>query len=214
MRCWRRAVPVLASMALISRLGVAQQPSSPPPASNMPAVTDGSLRNELLLRVRTDQAAREAFMLKRQVGGAIDSLDIARLTAVDTSNTAWLKRIVARQGWPTRAQVGSDGVRAALVLVQHADLDSAFQSRVLPLIQQSSAVGDLPGADVAVLADRVAVSHGRPQLYGTQARLVNGRWVAAPIADSSSVDARRAKVGLPPLRDYFRVLDSLAAAPR
>jgi hypothetical protein len=201
-------------MAFISRLGVAQQPSSPPPVSNMPVVTDGNLRNELLLRVRTDQAAREAFMLKRQVGGAIDSLDIARLTAVDTSNTAWLKRVVARHGWPTRAQVGSDGVRAALMLVQHADLDSAFQSRVLPLIQQSSAAGDLPGADVAVLTDRVAVSHGRPQLYGTQARLVNGRWVAAPIADSSSVDTRRAKVGLPPLREYFRVLDSLATAPR
>lgn len=153
-------------------------------------------------------------MLKRQAGGTFDSLDIARLTAVDTSNTAWLKRVVARQGWPTRAQVGSDGVHAALVLVQHADLDSAFQSRVLPLIQQSSAMGDLPGADVAMLTDRVAVSHGRPQLYGTQARLVNGRWVAAPIADSSSVDLRRAKVGLPPLRDYFRVLDSLAGAPR
>jgi hypothetical protein len=201
-------------MAFISRLGVAQQPSSPPPASNMPVVTDGNLRNELLLRVRTDEAAREAFMLKRQVGGTIDSLDIARLTAVDTSNTAWLKRIVARQGWPTRAQVGSDGVRAALMLVEHADLDSAFQSQVLPLIQRSSAAGDLPGAEVAVLTDRVAVSHGRPQLYGTQAKLVNGRWVAAPIADSSSVDTRRTKVGLPPLRDYFRVLDSLATAPR
>jgi hypothetical protein len=180
----------------------------------MPDPRDANLRNELLLRVRTDQAAREAFMLKRQSGGIFDSLDIARLTAVDTSNTAWLKRVVARQGWPTRAQVGLDGVRAALVLVQHADLDSAFQSRILPLIQQSYAAGDLPGADVAVLTDRVAVSHGRPQLYGTQAKLVNGRWVAAPIADSSSVDLRRAKAGLPPLRDYFRVLDSLATAPR
>lgn len=214
MRCWRCVVAVLAGMVSISHVGAAQQPSSPPAASVMPAVTDDRLRNALLLRVRADQAAREAFMLKRQVGGSIDSLDIARLTAVDTSNTAWLKRVVARQGWPTRAQVGSDGVRAALVLVQHADLDSAFQSRVLPLIQQSSAAGELPGADVAVLTDRVAVSHGRPQLYGTQAKLVNGRWVAAPIADSSSVDSRRAKVGLPPLGDYFRVLDSLAAAPR
>ena len=214
MRCWRRAVPMMAGTLMISHLGMAQQPSSTPPASNTPAVTDGKLRNELLSRVRTDQAVREAFMLKRQVGGSIDSVDIARLTTVDTSNTAWLKRIVVRQGWPTRAQVGSDGVRAALVLVQHADLDSAFQSRVLPLIQQSSAAGELPGAEVAVLTDRVAVSHGQPQLYGTQARLVNGRWVAAPIADSSSVDTRRAKVGLPPIRDYFRVLDSLAAAPR
>lgn len=153
-------------------------------------------------------------MLKRASGGSLDSLDLARLSAVDTSNTAWLKQLVARQGWPTRAQVGPDGVRAALLLVEHADLDSAFQSRVLPLIELSYAAGELSGPDVAMLTDRVAVSHGRSQLYGTQAKLVNGRWVAAQIADSSSVDVRRAKIGLPPLRAYYRLLDSLTRAPR
>ena len=214
MRCWRCAVPVLAGMAVVSHTAGAQQSSSAPPASMMPAGPNDNLRSELLLRARTDQAAREAFMLKRLTGGVLDSLDIARLSAVDTSNTGWLKRVIARQGWPTRAQVGSDGVRAALLLVQHADLDSAFQSRVLPLIQQSYAAGDLPGADVAMFTDRVAVSHGRPQLYGTQAKLVNGRWMAAPISDSAAVDVRMAKMGLPPLRDYFRVLDSLATSPR
>jgi hypothetical protein len=214
MRSCRCALPMLAGMVLISYSAIAQHPASPPPASATPAAPNGNLRNELLLRARTDEAAREAFMLKRQSGGSLDSLDIARLSAVDTSNTAWLKRLVARQGWPTRAQVGPDGVRAALMLVEHADLDSAFQSRVLPLIQQSYAAGELSGADVAMLTDRVAVSHGRPQLYGTQARLVNGRWVAAPIADSSGVDVRRARMGLPPLGVYFRVLDSLASSPR
>ena len=214
MRSWRCAWLLMAGVALISRTATAQQPSSPPLANVTPSASNDALRNELLLRARTDQAAREAFMLKRQTGGIFDSTDLARLSAVDSSNTAWLKHVVARQGWPTRAQVGSDGVRAALLLVQHADLDSAFQSRVLPLIQQSYAAGELPGADVAVLADRVAVSHGRPQLYGTQARLVNGRWVAAPISDSASVDVRRAKMGLPPLRDYLRVLDSLSSALR
>jgi hypothetical protein len=153
-------------------------------------------------------------MLRRQSGATLDSLDIARLTAADSSNTAWLKQVIARQGWPTRAQVGADGVRAALMLVEQADLDSAFQSRMLPLVQQSYAAGELSGADLAMITDRLAISHGRRQLYGTQAKLVNGHWVAAPIADSSSVDVRRAKMGLPPLRDYFRVLDSLATAPR
>ena len=214
MRCWRCAVPVLAGLTLISYRGIAQQPNSQPPSRVAPAAPNDKLRSELLVRVRTAQAAREAFMLRRQSGGTLDSLDIVRLTAADSSNTAWLKQVIARQGWPTRAQVGADGVRAALMLVEQADLDSAFQSRMLPLVQQSYAAGELSGADVAMLIDRVAISHGRPQLYGTQAKLVSGRWVAAPIADSSSVDVRRAKMGLPPLRDYFRVLDSLATAPR
>jgi hypothetical protein len=215
MRLWRRVTPALAGLMIVARLGSAQQPgASPPPPTRTPlGASDEKLRNELVLRARTDQAAREAFMLKRQTGGTIDSLDVARLSAIDTANTAWLKRVIARQGWPTRAQVGAEGVRAAFLLVQQADLDTAFQARVLPLIQQSFAAGELPGGDVAMLTDLAAINHGWPQVYGTQARLVNGRWVAAPIGDSARVDERRARMGLPPIGVYFRVLDSLAAAP-
>lgn len=190
-------------------------PAPAPSASAAADVgTDEKLRNELLLRVRTDQAAREAFMLKQRTTGSVDSADVARLGSVDAENTRWLSGVIARQGWPTKAQVGARGVRDALLLVQHADLDTAFQGRVLPLVQQSFAAGELPGADVAMLTDRVAVNHGRSQVYGTQARLVAGHWVPAPIGDSASVDARRATMGLPPLRAYFRILDSLYSLPR
>jgi hypothetical protein len=228
MRSWRDAVFLAIGLATVA-CGSSAMQSSPPPASPAPsgsasqlpagpaasgAVSDEKLRNELLLRVRSDQAAREAFMLKQRTTGMVDSGDVARLSSVDTENTRWLSGVIARQGWPTKAQVGAQGVRDALLLVQHADLDTAFQNRVLPLVQRSFTAGDLPGADVAMLTDRVAVNHGRAQVYGTQAKLVDGRWVAAPIADSASVDARRATMGLPPLRVYFRILDSLYALPR
>jgi hypothetical protein len=209
----RCALAVVASLTFISCGGSAQQPAATPPAASAGA-PDAALRNELLLRVRSDQAARELFMLKQRTNGSVDSADVARLGVVDTANTHWLERLIARQGWPTKAQVGVDGVRGALLLVQHADLDTAFQARVLPLIQKSYAAGDLPGGDVAMLTDRVAVNHGRPQVYGTQAKFVNGRWVPSPIADSASVDVRRAAMGLPPLSAYFRILDSLYNAPR
>ena len=153
-------------------------------------------------------------MLKQRTVGSVDSADVARLGSVDTDNSRWLASVIAKQGWPTKAQVGAQGVRDALLLVQHADLDTAFQSRVLPLVQRSFAAGDLPGADVAMFTDRVAVNHGQKQVYGTQAKLVAGRWVPAPIGDSASVDARRATMGLPPLRAYYRILDSLYALPR
>jgi hypothetical protein len=204
---------VIGSLAFISCGASAQQPAATPPAPP-PGAPDVALRNELLLRVRSDQAARELFMLRQRTNGSVDSADVARLGVVDTANTHWLERVIARQGWPTKAQVGADGVRNALLLAQHADLDTAFQSRVLPLIQKSYAAGDLPGGDVAMLTDRVAVNHGRPQVYGTQAKLAGGRWVPSPIADSASVDVRRAAMGLPPLRAYFRILDSLYNAPR
>jgi hypothetical protein len=63
-----------------------------------------------------------------------------------------------------------------------------------------------------MLADRVAVHRGQPQRYGTQAKLLDGRMVLDPIADSAHVDERRAALGMPPLREYVRVLDSMYTA--
>lgn len=214
-RSVRCGVAVLVAIELIGCGGSAKPPQATlPPAVATGAAPNDSLRYELMLRVRTDQASRERFMIRQQTNGRVDSSDVARLGTVDTANTHWLERVIARQGWPTAAQVGPAGVRGALLLVQHADLDTAFQARVLPAIQKAYAAGELPGGDVAMLTDRVAVNQGRPQVYGTQAKLANGRWVPVPIADSATVDARRAAMGLPPLRDYFRILDSLYSALR
>ena len=49
----------------------------------------------------------------------------------DTENTAWLKGIVNKQGWPTISDIGKDGFNAAWLLVQHADTDRAFQKQCL-----------------------------------------------------------------------------------
>jgi hypothetical protein len=167
------------------------------------------LRQDILARVEADQAVRLALMQKQQQGQQPDSLDAARLQAVDTANTRWLKRVVAVHGWPGRSLVGRDGAQAAFLLVQHADADTAFQAQVLPLLERAYAEGDVEGAHVALLTDRLAAARGQPQVYGSQADIVDGRVVLKPIADSAGVDARRARVGLPPLTEYVRLLDSL-----
>jgi hypothetical protein len=95
-------------------------------------------------------------------------------------------------------------------MVQHADLDTAFQARVLPELERAASQGALPWQQVALLTDRIATHRGQPQVYGTQASITpNGKMVFAPIADSAHVDERRARVGLPPLAVYARVLDSV-----
>ena len=52
---------------------------------------------------------------------------------------------------------------------------------------------------LATSVDRVRVSEGKPQVYGTQFHEVDGVWVPQPIEDEANVDARRKNVGLPPL---------------
>ena len=168
-----------------------------------------ALRAELLARERRDQAVRASFTEALRAGRAPDSLLVATMTTVDTANTHWLRDVVARLGWPGRRAVGADGADAAFVLAQHADRDTAFQAFVLPLMRRAVLLGDASGQQVALLTDRLAVARGLPQVYGTQADVTNGRVVLKPIADSAAVDARRAAMGLPPLRDYLRLMDSV-----
>lgn len=55
---------------------------------------------------------------------------------------------------------------------------------------------------IAATTDRARLSLNEDQLYGTQFRCVDGRFVARPIEDSETIDARRAELGLQSFADY------------
>jgi hypothetical protein len=181
--------------------------------SKRPAPThDEKLRAGLLQHLKTDQAVRQEMIDRLQSGAKLDSALAAHFSAVDTVNTAWLKSVVATHGWPGTSVVGDDGEDAAFLLVQHADRDTAFQATVLPLLERAYAEREATGQQVAMLTDRVAKARGQPQVYGTQADMRDGRVDLYPIADSPHVDARRTHVGMIPLSEYLRMLDSMYTA--
>ena len=168
-----------------------------------------TLRVELLRRVAEDQTVRERFAEVFRAGTVPDSALIAALQATDSSNTLWLRNVVARHGWPDRDAIGPDGASAAFLIVQHADRDTAFQAEMLVALAAAFERDQADGQSIALLTDRVAVARGEPQPYGTQTTITDGRIVLRPVADSANVDAKRATMGLPPLREYLRVLDSV-----
>ena len=192
--------PRLSCSSLFAVLVLAAcRPDQSPPDSVLVAA-----RQELESRGREDQRVREGF------GAAgFDSAGIALMARTDSANTDWLKTWVRQWGWPTVEGVGHDAVQAAFLIVQHAVHDTAFMSEMLPAIRESHRRGDLDGGAVAMLTDRIEVKAGRPQIYGTQLSLRDGRWVLDPIADSAGVDARRRQMGLPPLAEYLRLVDSV-----
>lgn len=175
---------------------------------------DEALTAELLRRVAEDQAVRERLTSAMRAGGAPDTALFAELVAVDSANTAWLREAVALRGWPSRDAVGKEAANAAFLLVQHADRDTAFQAAMLPELEAAYRRGQADGQSVALLTDRLAVARGAPQVYGSQVRITDGRMVLAPVADSAGLDARRAAMGLPPMREYLRVLDSVYVGGR
>jgi hypothetical protein len=136
-----------------------------------------------------------------------DKAILARMDVVDSRNTARMKNIIRKYGWPGPGLVGWDGTEAAFYLVQHAD--HKFQKQLLPLMQRKYKAGNISGPNYALFLDRVLVGDGKPQVYGSTA-LPLDQWkggdVLYPIEDEAEVDKRRAEVGLSSLAEYRRFL--------
>jgi len=173
------------------------------------SVGNPSLRKELLKRLEKDQAIRNEIIAKGafKPGTALFN----RMISIDAENTAWMKTIVEKYGWPGPELVGKDGTEAAFLLVQHAE--HGFQKEMLPLVRDAYRANKLKGEDYALLLDRVLVGDGKPPVYGTQAKSID-KWnghepVFDPIEDEANVDRRRAEVGLPPMAEYAKVLKEM-----
>lgn len=164
--------------------------------------SEPELRAELLKMSDADQKARNAVI----ADGFKHAGPIKAMWAVDAGNLPHLKRMVAAQGIPTVAQVGKDGVEAALLLVQHADRDPGFQMKVLDQLQASPDHGGVSAQQFTLLTDRVLVAQHKPQRYGTQFTMKDGKLKADPMEDPANVDKRRVAAGLPPLADYACML--------
>lgn len=196
---------------MVVLIAVAALACAPPePATRAP--WDATLVADLLRRGSEDQSLRQQMIAALQSGAAPDSSLLAQIGAIDSANTAWLRETVALHGWPDQNVVGREGASAAFLIVQHATHDTAFQAKMLGEILSAFDRGDADGQSVALLTDRVAVQRGQPQVYGTQADMRDGRLVLNPIADSAGVEARRAKMGMMPLGDYVRLMDSMYLA--
>lgn len=127
------------------------------------------------------------------------------MAAVHEEHNRRMRAIVAEVGWPGRSLVGDDGCRAAGFIVQHAILDPGLQQECVALLEAAVAADEAWPFMLALLADRVRVEQGRPQLYGTQlvGGAVPGSLEPWPIEDPAAVDQRRQAVGLPPLAEHI-----------
>lgn len=136
------------------------------------------LRLELLERYRK----QHEMTIKGSVDPSLWDYDLPR------RDTAFLKEVVKRDGWPKISEVGQDGEQAAWQLLQLADDDLPFQIHCLSLMKT------LPDTEVKVfniayMEDRVLVRQGKSQVYGTQ---------DGEIKDIANLDKRRKAMGLVP----------------
>ncbi len=166
---------------------------------------DEALRQELLKMVKEDQDARMAIVKTPSPDEGV----LRKITDIDRKNTARMKEIIDKHGWPGKSLVGDDGAHSAWLLVQHADKDREFQKQCLTLLERAVKAREASAADLAYLTDRVRVGENKKQVYGTQFRLVDGKWQPFPIEDEENVDERRKEVGLSTLAEYRKTIEAV-----
>jgi hypothetical protein len=149
-------------------------------------------------------AELDADLRSRVVAAETPNMDDMReLQESEVEQSAKLRELLEEHGWPSVDMVGAAAAEAAWTLLKHGDVE--LKELGLSLVSQAENPGVAP-TDIAIMTDAVLVERGKPQLYGTQFSMVHGRLVQHPVDDGDSVEARRARLGFPPLDEYLEML--------
>lgn len=126
---------------------------------------------------------------------------------IDKKNTAVLKKIIEKIGFPTIKMVGAKASKGAWLIVQHADKDVQFQKKVLKQLRRLYEQNPKSICNLAIpyLTDRVLINSHKKQIYGSQLHLLkNGKWAVQPIQNKKQVNILRAEWNLPPIEEYLK----------
>jgi VWFA-related protein len=132
--------------------------------------------------------------------------DQEKLHKTYEENTVKLCQLIKANGWPTTGLVEEAGVFAAFHILKNA-ATFELQRDLLPVIVAVMKKDPVQKREFAGLYDRLRVSAGMKQLFGTQAVSMGGFLVLYPIEDEANVDARRAEYGLQTMDLYIRSLE-------
>jgi len=139
--------------------------------------------------------ALSADQLARQTGES--------LKTVDRRNQGLLRSIFDTCGEEAIQGCGKDGVYQAFMIVQHSPYKT--QKEYFAVFERWTIDGFLEAKTFALLVDRVRISEGKKQLFGSQLRhYSSGLYELLPIEDPDRVGLRRDSVGLEPLDKYLK----------
>src|SRR5215213_1035824 len=123
-----------------------------------------------------------------------------------------LCQILKTHGWPTSALVGKEGVLAAFHILKSGG-SFELQRDLLPVIVAVIKKDPIQKREFAGLFDRLRVSAGMKQLFGTQAVSRGGFLILYPIEDETKLDSRRAEFGLSNIDLYIGELQRTYGKP-
>lgn len=160
---------------------------------------EGKNNAELRRIYEEDQADR--------AGGPNAKADWSAVEARDKARQERVHQILKEGGGKT----ADDYFHAAMVF-QHGDSDDEIAKAHELSLKAAELDAEHPVARwlAAASKDRLLMRQGKPQLYGTQFKKVDGKWVLHEV-DPSVTDEEREKWGCPPLAEARKRVDVLNA---
>jgi hypothetical protein len=168
---------------------------------------DRPLIKRLVVLVNLDQEIRHRVdSIGRTVGWDSDAYQATQreMYVIDSVTIRIVTRIIDSAGWLGRDRVGETGSLALFLAIQHT-VDLETQKKYLLYLKEAQRKKwEIRLPDIGYLEDRIAIREGKPQRYGTQFTLVDGKRKFFPIEDIKKVNKRRKKLELTPIEQYAK----------
>ena len=172
--------------------------------SGPPAKFDKKLKEEL---VKTARKQRE--LLQEVVAEDLSKKsNQEKLHQLYEKDSARLCQILKTSGWPSSESNDPATVAAVFQLLRNSP-SFELQRDLLPVIVAVIKKDPNQKPEFAGLYDRLRVSAGMKQLFGTQAMSVGGFTVLYPIEDEAKLDARRSQYGMVAMDQNIRNLQRI-----
>jgi hypothetical protein len=120
----------------------------------------------------------------------------------DSLNLIKVSEILDHYGWLGPDEIGFKANRALFFVVQHSN--KSTMEKYLPMMKEAVITGNADADLLALLVDRIELLNDRPQIYGSQITLKDGKYVLYKTKDIKNVNTRRAEVGLGTLEEYLK----------
>jgi VWFA-related protein len=172
-----------------------------------PAKPDKKLKEELLKMANKQRELLVQMVEKDQSKQSEEE----KLRKLYEGNTVRLCEVLKTHGWPTTALLDPDGMNAAFRVLIIGPFE--MQRDLLPVIAATIKKDPAQKPDFAGLYDRLRVSAGMKQLFGTQAVTSGGFLVIYPVEDPAKLSARRIEFGLQPMDVYIKRLELIYGRP-
>ncbi|QHS58476.1 DUF6624 domain-containing protein [Chitinophaga agri] len=173
-------------------------------------VQKDSIIQILTTTASTDQQYRSQLeSVQSKYGGDSPEMKtlFRKMAVADSLNLLKVAAIIDQFGWLGADEIGREGNTTLFMVIQHAGIQA--QDKYLPVMRAAAANGKAALKSLALLEDRVALHHGKRQLYGSQViwDMRTNHYQVAPLEDPEQVDKRRATMGLPSMAEYLSPFD-------